>query len=45
MIIKNSVLYPAQISSDARDLISRLLRTDPKKRLGTNVNKILKIIF
>lgn len=34
MIMAGEVTYPPHMSSEARDLISSLLRTDPRERLG-----------
>jgi serine/threonine protein kinase len=36
LILENKVTYPLAMSSEAKDLISRLLKTNPKERLGVN---------
>lgn len=43
-ILKKKVAMPYFFSADAKDLINRLLRKDPKKRLGSNMPKDLEII-
>jgi serine/threonine protein kinase len=37
LILENVVSFPPSMSTDAKDLISKLLRTNPKERLGVNV--------
>lgn len=43
-ILKQKVAMPYFLSADAKDLITRLLKKDPKKRLGSNMPKDLAII-
>ncbi|KAJ2985450.1 hypothetical protein NUW58_g5524 [Xylaria curta] len=43
-IVKQKVLMPYFLSLDAKDLLSRLLRKDPAKRLGSRMPKDLEII-
>ncbi|CAN8098724.1 unnamed protein product [Discula destructiva] len=43
-ILKQKVALPYFLSADAKDLITRLLKKDPKKRLGSNMPKDLAII-
>ncbi|KAF1837301.1 kinase-like protein [Decorospora gaudefroyi] len=43
-IVKQKLTMPYYLSADAKDLLTRLLRKDPKKRLGFNMSKDLQII-
>ena len=43
-IVKAKVAMPYFMSVDAKDLLTRLLRKEPKKRLGANMPKDLQII-
>lgn len=43
-ILKQKVALPYFLSNDAKDLITRLLKKDPKKRLGSHMPKDLGII-
>lgn len=43
-ILKQKLNLPFYISSDARDLLTRLLRKDPRKRLGTHMPKDMETI-
>lgn len=38
-ILRQKLHFPFYMSSDARDLLTRLLRKDPRKRLGTHMPK------
>ncbi|KAB5580472.1 kinase-like domain-containing protein [Coniochaeta sp. 2T2.1] len=40
-IVKQKLVLPYFLSADAKDLLSRLLRKDPSKRLGSNMPKDL----
>ena len=40
-ILKSKLSLPYYLSADAKDLLTRLLRKDPKKRLGSNMPKDL----
>ncbi|CCF47865.1 hypothetical protein CH063_00700 [Colletotrichum higginsianum] len=41
-IVKQKLVMPYFLSPDAKDLLTRLLRKDPKKRLGANMPKDLQ---
>ncbi|CAM1506973.1 Fc.00g066140.m01.CDS01 [Cosmosporella sp. VM-42] len=41
-IVKQKLVLPYFLSPDAKDLLTRLLRKDPKKRLGANMPKDLQ---
>ena len=43
-IVKQKLVMPYFLSPDAKDLLTRLLRKDPKKRLGTVIAKDLQTI-
>ncbi|KAK3341115.1 kinase-like domain-containing protein [Lasiosphaeria hispida] len=43
-IVKQKLIMPYYLSPDAKDLLTRLLRKDPAKRLGSNMPKDLAII-
>ncbi|KAF2865855.1 kinase-like domain-containing protein [Massariosphaeria phaeospora] len=43
-IVKQKLVLPYYLSADAKDLMTRLLRKEPKKRLGGNMPKDLQII-
>lgn len=43
-ILKQKVAMPYFLSADAKDLMTRLLKKDPKKRLGSNMPKDLATI-
>lgn len=43
-IVKQKLALPYFLSPDAKDLLTRLLRKDPKKRLGYNMTKDMQII-
>lgn len=43
-ILKQKLSLPFYLSPDAKDLLTRLLRKDPKKRLGYNMAKDLQTI-
>lgn len=43
-IVKQKLVLPYYMSADAKDLLTRLLRKEPKKRLGYNMPKDLQII-
>lgn len=43
-IVKQKLSLPYYLSADAKDLLTRLLRKDPKKRLGFNMSKDLQTI-
>ena len=43
-ILKQKLNLPFYMSSDARDLLTRLLRKDPRKRLGTHMPKDMEAI-
>lgn len=43
-ILKQKLNLPFYMSSDARDLLTRLLRKDPRKRLGAHMPKDMEII-
>ncbi|KAH4917299.1 hypothetical protein HBI26_107380 [Parastagonospora nodorum] len=43
-ILKSKVALPYYLSLDAKDLLTRLLRKEPKKRLGFNMPKDLQTI-
>ncbi|PSN67144.1 hypothetical protein BS50DRAFT_383594 [Corynespora cassiicola Philippines] len=43
-ILKQKLVLPYYLSQDAKDLLTRLLRKEPKKRLGANMPKDLQII-
>lgn len=43
-ILKQKLNLPFYISADARDLLTRLLRKDPRKRLGTHMPKDMETI-
>jgi serine/threonine protein kinase len=43
-IVKQKLVLPYYLSADAKDLLTRLLRKEPKKRLGANMPKDLQII-
>ncbi|TKA70788.1 hypothetical protein B0A49_07355 [Cryomyces minteri] len=43
-ILKQKLAMPYFLSGDASDLLTRLLRKDPKKRLGSNMPKDLQTI-
>lgn len=43
-ILKQKLTLPYYLSSDAKDLLMKLLRKEPSKRLGTNLVKDLPII-
>ncbi|KAK4449347.1 kinase-like domain-containing protein [Podospora aff. communis PSN243] len=43
-IVKQKLVMPYFMSPDAKDLLTRLLRKDPAKRLGSNMPKDLTII-
>jgi serine/threonine protein kinase len=43
-ILKQKLVLPYYIGPDAKDLLTRLLRKEPRKRLGGNMPKDLKII-
>ncbi|KAF2653262.1 serine/threonine-protein kinase-like protein psk1 [Lophiostoma macrostomum CBS 122681] len=40
-IVKQKLVLPYYLSADAKDLLTRLLRKEPKKRLGSNMPKDL----
>ena len=43
-ILKSKLVLPYFLSTDAKDLLTRLLRKEPKKRLGGNMPKDLHVI-
>jgi serine/threonine protein kinase len=43
-ILKQKLVLPYYLSADAKDLLTRLLRKEPKKRLGFNMSKDLQTI-
>jgi len=43
-ILKQKLVLPYYLGPDAKDLLTRLLRKEPKKRLGGNMLKDLKIL-
>lgn len=43
-IVKQKLALPYFLSADAKDLLTRLLRKDPKKRLGYNMAKDMQTI-
>ena len=43
-ILKSKLILPYFLSSDAKDLLTRLLRKEPKKRLGGNMPKDMHTI-
>jgi serine/threonine protein kinase len=43
-IVKSKLSLPYYLSADAKDLLTRLLRKDPKKRLGYNMSKDMQTI-
>jgi serine/threonine-protein kinase Psk1 len=43
-IVKSKLTLPYYLSTDAKDLLTRLLRKDPKKRLGFNMPKDMQTI-
>ncbi|KAF2633715.1 serine/threonine-protein kinase-like protein psk1 [Macroventuria anomochaeta] len=43
-ILKQKLALPFYLSADAKDLLTRLLRKDPKKRLGYNMTKDMQTI-
>ncbi|KIH86739.1 serine/threonineeeee-protein kinase psk1 [Sporothrix brasiliensis 5110] len=43
-IVKQKVVLPYFLSPDAKDLLTRLLRKEPRKRLGANMPKDLDIL-
>jgi serine/threonine protein kinase len=43
-IVKSKLSLPYYLSADAKDLLTRLLRKEPKKRLGFNMPKDLQTI-
>ena len=43
-IVKQKLVLPFFLSPDAKDLLTRLLRKDPKKRLGGSMPKDMEII-
>jgi serine/threonine protein kinase len=43
-IVKQKLLLPYYLGPDAKDLLTRLLRKDPRKRLGSNMPKDLVTI-
>lgn len=43
-ILKSKLILPYFLSADAKDLLTRLLRKEPKKRLGANMPKDMQII-
>lgn len=43
-ILKSKLTLPYFLSSDAKDLLTRLLRKEPKKRLGGNMPKDMHVI-
>ncbi|RDW89262.1 putative protein kinase [Coleophoma cylindrospora] len=43
-IVKKKLTMPYYLSADAKDLLTRLLRKDPNKRLGANMPKDLLLI-
>lgn len=43
-ILRQKLNLPFYMSSDARDLLTRLLRKDPRKRLGTHMPKDMETI-
>ncbi|CAK7270699.1 hypothetical protein SEPCBS119000_004221 [Sporothrix epigloea] len=43
-IVKQKLVLPYFLSPDAKDLLTRLLRKEPRKRLGANMPKDLEII-
>jgi serine/threonine-protein kinase Psk1 len=43
-IVKQKLVLPYYLSADAKDLLTRLLRKEPKKRLGANMPKDLQTI-
>ena len=43
-ILKQKLILPYYLGPDAKDLLTRLLRKEPKKRLGANMPKDLQII-
>ena len=43
-ILKSKLILPYYLSPDAKDLLTRLLRKEPKKRLGTSMPKDMQTI-
>ncbi|KAF2006933.1 serine/threonine-protein kinase-like protein psk1 [Amniculicola lignicola CBS 123094] len=43
-IVKQKLVLPYYLSADAKDLLTRFLRKEPKKRLGANMPKDLQLI-
>lgn len=43
-IVKSKLVLPYFLSTDAKDLLSRLLRKEPRKRLGANIPKDMQTI-
>lgn len=43
-IVKQKLTLPYYLSADAKDLLTRLLRKEPKKRLGFNMSKDLQTL-
>ncbi|XMA10866.1 hypothetical protein WAI453_003657 [Rhynchosporium graminicola] len=43
-IVKQKLVMPYFLGSDAKDLLTRLLRKEPNKRLGSNMPKDMQII-
>jgi serine/threonine protein kinase len=43
-IVKQKLVLPYYLSADAKDLLTRFLRKEPKKRLGSNMPKDLQTI-
>ena len=43
-ILKSKLVLPYFLSTDAKDLLTRLLRKEPRKRLGANMPKDIQII-
>ncbi|OLN88630.1 Serine/threonine-protein kinase psk1 [Colletotrichum chlorophyti] len=43
-IVKQKLVMPYYLSPDAKDLLTRLLKKDPKKRLGANMPKDLQVM-
>ena len=43
-ILKSKLVLPYFLSADAKDLLTRLLRKEPKKRLGANMPKDMQTI-
>lgn len=43
-ILKSKLILPYFLSADAKDLLTRLLRKEPKKRLGANMPKDMQTI-